>query len=354
MKKFFVFALTLMAGAINMFAQECVETDINLPGTASITFSRIPHEILTGVFSIAEDKHVIFSQGNLQYNAALGTHTCSDETNKPGTWRFAEYQWTRMSGNNRNIAEDYNGWIDLFGWGTSGYNRGVTAYQPWASSTEPSDYHTAEDDASSLTEYSDWAQYNTILNGGVSDGGWSVLTLAEWQYLFSGRANAANLICFGTLVNIPGIFLLPDGWVDTKEVTITTQSGSKVTNTVGYFMGLASFSWTTYVSGNYATSHKESNLIARDNDVSKDLWTALEASGVVFLPAAMLRNGTSLSNSTSGYYWTATARSDKGYARHIYFKVGSDSSDNTATLFYGIESTSRALGHSVRPVYRLD
>ena len=358
MKKFFVFALTFMACAINLFAQECTEVPIDIAGTASVTLTRFEQKIIPGVFTVAAGKHVLFSQGNLQYNAVLRSHACGDGSTQPGTWRFAQNQWERMGANNRSVASDYDGWIDLFGWGTSGYDRaGVAADQPWDSSDDGSNYGTE----SALTEYSDWAQYNTIINGGINGapapGVWSVLTLAEWQYLFSKRANAANLICFGTLVNIPGIFLLPDNWTSSIEVTIKTESGTTETHPVSYFMSDAGFSWTPYVEGDYTTSAMQTNVIARSTDASKDLWTALEASGVVFLPAAFQRSGSgggSLTGQYNGFYWTATARSGTMYARRIYFKVGTDTEDATATLYYETQSTDRSLGLSVRPVYRLD
>ena len=100
-----------------------------------------------GPFSIGANKKVCFSPGNLQYNAALGTHQCADGTTKQGTWHFAEHQWdivglgygktsetdhnfvggTVVDGNNRQVDSNYNGWIDLFGWGTSGWNSGPNA-----------------------------------------------------------------------------------------------------------------------------------------------------------------------------------------------------------------------------------
>jgi hypothetical protein len=64
----------------------------------------------TGVFSVGEDKQMLFSPGNLQYRPSTNT------------WRFAEQQYDAMGVRNQFIAPDYTGWIDLFGWGTSGYD----------------------------------------------------------------------------------------------------------------------------------------------------------------------------------------------------------------------------------------
>ena len=92
-----------------------------------------------GLFSVSATQQVWFSQGNLQYQASTNI------------WRFAEHQWdyvgtqTDASGfyggtiggtvsgsDNRNIRSTYGGWIDLFGWGTSGWSSGAVCYQPWS------------------------------------------------------------------------------------------------------------------------------------------------------------------------------------------------------------------------------
>ena len=59
-----------------------------------------------GGFSVSAAKQVTFSKGNLQYNPA----------NKE--WRFAPSQLDYVGDANTNISPIYNGWIDLFGWGT--------------------------------------------------------------------------------------------------------------------------------------------------------------------------------------------------------------------------------------------
>ena len=61
-------------------------------------------------FSVSESATVFFSQGNLRYNPSAQE------------WAFASSQISRVGDGNTSIAEDYAGWIDLFGWGTSGYN----------------------------------------------------------------------------------------------------------------------------------------------------------------------------------------------------------------------------------------
>ena len=70
---------------------------------------------LTGLFSVGNGKTVRFSQGNLQYQASTDT------------WRFAEHQYDCIGSTNTNVSLFYQGWVDLFGFGTSGYND----VKPW-------------------------------------------------------------------------------------------------------------------------------------------------------------------------------------------------------------------------------
>ncbi|MBR0072882.1 MAG: T9SS type A sorting domain-containing protein, partial [Bacteroidales bacterium] len=77
-------------------------------------------------FSVSANTQVIFSPGNLQWSATDGgftstTHLTADSTAE-GTWRFAPNQWDTIGAGNSNISPFCSGWIDLFGWGTSGWD----------------------------------------------------------------------------------------------------------------------------------------------------------------------------------------------------------------------------------------
>ena len=138
--------------------------------------------ILNGKFSISDDKQIYFSQGNLQYNAVQGTHDCSDGTTKEGTWRFAEHQYDRIGSQNSNISATYDGWIDLFGWGTSGWNSGANEYQPYSTSDVNGNYYPGGSYSNNLTgsyANADWGVYNAIFNGGNQAGMWRTLTGAD-------------------------------------------------------------------------------------------------------------------------------------------------------------------------------
>ena len=148
----------------------------------------VPVGAIKGLFSVSETKKVYFSKGNLQYQASTKT------------WRFADNQWDFIGGehgvihtgnvnacSNNNISETYAGWIDLFGWGTSGYNHGAVCYQPWSKSENVADYTIYGKENCNLHDFdgtADWG-YNAISNGGNAIGQWYVLDSTEWNYLLN-------------------------------------------------------------------------------------------------------------------------------------------------------------------------
>ena len=159
----------------------------------------------SGKFSVAAGVQVRFAQGNLQFNPSQGTHATAEGT-ASGTWRFAEQQYESFQDENVNIVNaGYNGWLDLFGWGTSGYNScSPLTYLPDAT------YGDGNLDIAGT--YYDWGVYNAISNGGNKVGLWRTLTESEWEYLTLNRANAANLWSLARVNNIDGLLILPDDW----------------------------------------------------------------------------------------------------------------------------------------------
>ena len=147
---------------------------------------------LSGDFSVSETEKVRFSKGNLQYRASTNT------------WRFAENQWDYVGEGNTNASAFYDGWIDLFGWGTSGYNHGAGAYQPWSTSRYLDAYYAYGDKLYNLydqTGQADWG-YNAISNGGnTENSGWRTLTQSEWDYVFNERATLSGVRYVGANVN---------------------------------------------------------------------------------------------------------------------------------------------------------
>ena len=263
-----------------------------------------PIGAINGKFTInSNGDQVYFSQGNLQYQASTNT------------WKFAENQYDYIGSANSNISSTYDGWIDLFGWGTSGYNHGANAYQPWNTSQSPSDYYAYGSATYNLydqTGQADWG-YNAKSNGGSATNQWRTLTGGsggEWDYVFNTRITTSGIRYAKAQVNnVNGVILLPDDWSESYYSLSDTNNGG-----AGY----------------------GSNVISESN------WTSsLQSHGAVFLPAAGYRCGTSV-NGGNGCYWSASYK----HSLSSYDAGFSDSSLGTAASEY----VGRCDGQSVRLV----
>jgi len=258
-----------------------------------------PTGAIDGLFSVSENQQVYFSQGNLQYQASTNT------------WRFADNQYDYIGSSNYAISSIYSGWIDLFGWGTSGYNHGANSYQPWSTKQMSSDYYVYGSYFYNLydqTGQADWG-YNPISNGGNTVNQWRTLTRLEWNYVFNTRNTASGIRYAKAKVNgVNGVILLPDDWnCDIYNLNNTNSD----------------------------------NVSYSSNALTVSQWTILENAGAVFLPAAGYRFGTSVGNSGScGYYWSASY-CNNNYSYVTYF---SDSQ------FGAVNSSNRSYGQSVRVV----
>ena len=185
----------------------------------------LPEGALAGEFSVSSTKKVRFSKGNLQYNAALGTHLCADGTTKQGTWRFAEHQWDTIGMTQCDKSATYNAWISAYSWGTSGWNSGANKYQPWDySANRPSDFFVGGNQNNDLIgdyAYADWGVYNAIVNGGNEPNSWRTLTEEEWEYVLKQRTNYQQLCSFADVDGIEGMILLPDDFVMPDGINFT-------------------------------------------------------------------------------------------------------------------------------------
>ena len=236
-------------------------------------------------FSVSADKQIYFSQGNLQYQASTGT------------WRFAENQWdyvgyysngtvyeNEAKCENNLISETYEGWIDQFGWGTSGYN----GKNPYMTSKDNSDYGDGENDIAG-TNY-DWGVYNKISNGGNQAGMWRTLTGDEKNYLLYTRTDASSKYGVATVNNVNGLVLLPDDWTLPNGITFT--SGFVEENGEEYYKTV--------------------------NNYSAEDWEKMEANGAVFLPAFGYRSGSNRGYTERGFYYCST--DSRGYPLHLQFR----------------------------------
>ena len=247
-------------------------------------------------FSVAPDKIVFFSRGNLQYQASTNT------------WRFAEHQFDCIGADNANISSSNKGWIDLFGFGASGWkDGGAVCYQPYSSSTDNEDYLVSFH----LTDYcveGDWAYHNAISNGGNKAHLWRTLTRDEWNYLFYQRKEALSKFAPATVGGVHGIVILPDVLLDTTSLPFNSDE---------------------YEKGGW-----------EKNVYTKAQWLRMEKTGAIFLPAAGKRYGkTVLDCGTHGNYWSVNRN---GYlaARYLQF----------TTNYPAPRETDRCFGLSVRPV----
>ena len=279
-----------------------VSSEANYTFTVSSDFNLVanfaPTGAINGKFSVSGSKQVYFSMGNLQYKASTNT------------WRFAPYQYSYIGSNNANVSSTYSGWIDLFGWGTSGYDHGAVCYQPWSTSNNGNEYYaygSANYNLNDQTGHADWG-YNAISNGGNTVNQWRTLTESEWNYVLNTRSTTSGKRYAKAIVNgVNGLILLPDDWS-------TSYYSLNSTNNVN-----ASF------SNNVITSSQWSN--------------SLQNHGAVFLPVAGYRNGTEYVEDGWASYWTATHSGNFGACTFDFHN------DNLVVRSYG-----RQAGESVRLV----
>ena len=258
----------------------------------SASQNNAPTGAINGKFTINNNgDQVYFSQGNLQYQASTNT------------WKFAESQYDYIGDANSNISSSYDGWIDLFGWGTSGchdandpYN---VNYQPWSSSDSllDNEYNSYGYGPSSnmpdmnLTGTSanyDWGVNNPISNGGNTANQWRTLTQPEWSYILNTRNTTSGIRFAKAQVNdVNGVILLPDDWTtDTYNLNNTNNIGASYNSNV----------------------------------INASQWAMIENAGGVFLPAAGGRFGTTAADvGSTGFYWLSSSNSSCcAYYVYIY------------------------------------
>ncbi len=260
--------------------------------------NNVPEGAINGLFSInANGDQVYFSQGNLQYQPSTNT------------WRFANNQYDILITSedmtsywdmginggyyyadvSSQYTSSYNGWIDLFGWGTSGFNHGATCYTPWSTRSWYGYYYAYGCGTCDLFDQNgqaDWG-YNAISNGGdLENYGWRTLTEMEWSYLLYERNTLSGISFAKAQVNeINGIILLPDNWNTTVFSLNNTNNGN------------SSFT---------------SNILTLLQ------WSVFESAGAVFLPASGRRDFDRVSGASwSGFYWSTSCN---GFIETAYNK----------------------------------
>lgn len=281
--------------------------------------------LLNGTFSINEQVQVGFSKGNLQYQASTNT------------WRFAEEQTDYIGAANSSISSTNSGWIDLFGWGTSGFNHGAVCYQPWSTNQNNANYYAYGNGTNNLfnqTGQADWG-YNAISNGGNQTGQWRTLTMENWYYLLYTRSTPSGIrYTYATIDSVKGLILFPDDW-----------------NNSIYTFSSSYWDFDTWFEANTITL--------------SDWKDVIEPAGAVFLPAASYRTGTTYYDYEYGNYWTSSTSSNGAeYAASMGFEswfdpfmfypwdyYGSNKSNGLSVrLAKTVQSTSYTITTEVDPV----
>ena len=219
-------------------------------------------DVLPGVFSVARDKKVMFSKGNLQYQTSTKT------------WRFAEHQSDYCFDQSGNV-KDF--WIDLFGWGM------------WIEGQNP------------VEKDRDASKYFGDLQGGVLTGesaigkGWNVLSIAEWMYLLGigdvVRDNAPYLHNYITLNGVEGLVILPDG---TDSATLNWKDWASLEALGAVFLPTSGVRDDTDIldlsfAGYYWTRTADGDSKAFLLGVNKEKMAALVASRYLGLSVRLVR-----------------------------------------------------------------
>ena len=272
-------------------------------------------DLIEGIFTVSDngtatdktdDKRVLFSKGNLQYRPS------------DSTWRFAENQYDFVGGdvssglpvtlggflpttihlgsvNNAtntpyqlvniggtptpipygdDIRKTYDGWIDLFGFGTSGFVPSVPIlpnrhYNPWETATADStDYGPYP----AITSETDWGRNIRVYEYITDRLSFRTLSVNEWTYLMGTERciNSAfhhswmlGKIKYGTDIRetVEGMFLFPDDFVWKEHFGPMPTNFETASIDYGYLV---------------------------DNTMN-GCWDALNFAGVVFIPCAGLR-----------------------------------------------------------------
>lgn len=245
-------------------------------------------------FLVANNKFVYFSPGNLQYQASTNT------------WRFALHQYDCIGMKNERISETYDGWIDMFGWGTSGFDCGNGGcYKPYDFSSKY--IYGPSDDQNLADEYRncDWGVYNPISNGGNQAGQWRTLTKDEWDYLMNGRSNASRKRFHCCIDGKNGVIILPDN-----------------------------HQWPDGLAINFSNFYNKTIYELED-------WEEIESIGAIFLPTTGYRSQNDVNGPTvasSGYYWTSSFGRILGNSKLAYlmgFGLGTKAECSTFHAFSG-------------------
>ena len=256
---------------------------------------------LPGEFSISSTKKMKFSKGNLQ--AVIGTGI-SDYRATASSWKLAGHQYDFIGDAAGNNSFAVGTTVDLFGW--VGASASYDSYGLCTNTSANNAYYGTSDSYALKTE---WGSVPGVVS--ALGSWWRTLTNEENQYLQYFRSDASSKWGHGSINGINGMIILPDVWALPANCSFSAGSSD----------------WA--------------NAYTLDASGTTNAWVDMEAAGAVFLPAAGVRDGTSVDGvGSGGLYWTSSVCNvDSAYS--VYFFSG---------LLDSQSALDRYMGFSVRLV----
>ncbi|MBQ0116163.1 MAG: hypothetical protein KBT10_09905 [Bacteroidales bacterium] len=230
---------------------------------------------LSGEFSVSSTKKIKFSSGNLQFNQ------------KTRHWRFATNQYDFLAEENTHCGDNnYDGYIDLFGWSSTNTYFGVNTSRHIMGWFSDSGDIMDPDYMKVYSQYTgDFVDWGTNVVGET----WYTMSFDEWNYLRNSRNNAENLCGVACVNGNNGLVLLPDDWKLPTGATFNPGFPSMPSTVEKY---------------------------AQQNNYTIEQWQQMESAGAVFLPAAGYRDGTKYRDDDKNWgakYWTSTSTEPSRY-----------------------------------------
>lgn len=238
----------------------------------------------------ADGTTVEFAPGNLYYDGS--------------SWKFEsnQYDYRTYAGKNSCIGgsvttdgtpSDHWG---MFGWSTSSTTYGMS---------------TSENNSTYSGDFKDWGTAPGLPGAGEGKS-WRTLSKDEWTYLMntsgasSGARTDANRFAKAMVNGVVGLLIFPDGYTGTA-------------------------------SGDGIATVNSTGAAYPDSNIPDATWTSMESAGVVFLPAAGYRSGTSDSYVGShGFYWSSSYNlSFSYYACYLCFYSGGVDSNDDGNRYLG-------------------
>ena len=291
---------------MNISGQQTIEYRGTPAAKQVVNITRNPlnaEDRLNGVFSVAADRRVKFSKGNLK--ATL------DAYGKVSSWAFHTYQYDRVYSSSSPVDQEFTSHdIDYFGWSTPSTLYGIS------SSTSASKYSG---------DFVDWGAAASKSLG----YGWRTLTGGsggEWQWILGPSSPDPGTNC------------------RTSSTIGSTENARFVKATVHSTKGLIIFpdeiTWNATTMGDAPTTCNTAGNAFTYSPTDAN-WAALEAAGCVFLPTGY-RNGTQvIPPSPTSEYWASTYIGDN-FAHYLDANPGS--------VNPAISQANRSGGYAVRLV----